>query len=224
MYSLVDLHSNLPHRQERYADAMRPIHLLIIADDPLARVGLAQLLGDAPACRISAQTSLAEADDALDIAQPDAIVWDVGWNANAIWPDWSEIDLPVIALLADEADATAAWTTGANALLSRLVDGETLMAAVRTAVHGLTILDPTLAQSLLLNPALTPPLVEDLTPRELEALQLMAQGLTNKTIAQRLDISAHTVKFHVSAIMSKIGAQSRTEAVVRATQMGLISL
>jgi DNA-binding NarL/FixJ family response regulator len=58
----------------------------------------------------------------------------------------------------------------------------------------------------------------------LEVLQLLAEGLANKAIAHRLDISDHTVKFHVNAILSKFGAQSRTEAVVRATRLGLILL
>jgi DNA-binding NarL/FixJ family response regulator len=65
---------------------------------------------------------------------------------------------------------------------------------------------------------------EALTPRELEVLQLLAEGLPNKTIARQLSISEHTVKFHLNAIMSKLGAQSRTEAVVRATRLGLIIL
>ena len=63
-----------------------------------------------------------------------------------------------------------------------------------------------------------------MTRRELEVLQLVAEGLPNKSIADRLDISEHTVKFHVNAIMGKLGAQSRTEAVTRATRMGLILL
>ena len=67
-------------------------------------------------------------------------------------------------------------------------------------------------------------LFDDLTPREKEVLQLVAEGLTNKAIAQQLAISEHTVKFHVNAIMGKMNAQSRTEAVVRATRLGLISL
>jgi DNA-binding NarL/FixJ family response regulator len=69
-----------------------------------------------------------------------------------------------------------------------------------------------------------PLLVEELTPRELEVLRLLAEGLSNKAIAQQLDISDHTVKFHVNAIMSKLGAQSRTAAVVQATRLGLIVL
>jgi DNA-binding NarL/FixJ family response regulator len=66
--------------------------------------------------------------------------------------------------------------------------------------------------------------VEELTSRELEVLRLMAEGLPNKTIALRLGISEHTVKFHVNAILGKLGVASRTEAVVRATRLGLILL
>jgi DNA-binding NarL/FixJ family response regulator len=66
------------------------------------------------------------------------------------------------------------------------------------------------------------PLIEELTPRELEVLQLLVRGLSNKAIGFQLDISEHTVKFHVNAIMTKLSAQSRTEAAVRATQMGLV--
>ncbi len=69
-----------------------------------------------------------------------------------------------------------------------------------------------------------PALIEELTPRELEVLRLLAEGLPNKTIAQRLDISEHTVKFHVNALLGKLGVASRTEAVVRATRLGLVFL
>jgi DNA-binding NarL/FixJ family response regulator len=67
-------------------------------------------------------------------------------------------------------------------------------------------------------------MAEELTPRELEVLQQLAEGLANKAIAQRLGISEHTVKFHVNAIMGKLGVQSRTAAVVRATRLGLVVL
>jgi DNA-binding NarL/FixJ family response regulator len=67
-------------------------------------------------------------------------------------------------------------------------------------------------------------LIEDLTPREIEVLALVAEGLSNKAIASELTISTHTVKFHLNAIMSKLDVQSRTAAVVRATRLGLIAL
>ena len=67
-------------------------------------------------------------------------------------------------------------------------------------------------------------LVEPLTPRELEVLELVAQGLSNKGIAERLGISDQTVKFHVAAIAGKLGALNRTDAVTRAVRIGLITL
>jgi DNA-binding NarL/FixJ family response regulator len=66
--------------------------------------------------------------------------------------------------------------------------------------------------------------VEPLTPREMEVLQAMADGLSNKQIARQLGISEHTVKYHVNTILGKMGAQSRTEAVVRATRAGVLML
>ena len=66
--------------------------------------------------------------------------------------------------------------------------------------------------------------VEELTPREVEVLRMMAEGLGNKEIAARLGISDHTVKFHISSILAKIGASTRTEAVTLGIRMGLILL
>jgi DNA-binding NarL/FixJ family response regulator len=93
------------------------------------------------------------------------------------------------------------------------------------AAQGLVVLDPSLSNpALLARDPSSPSLVEELTPRELQVLELLAEGLPNKVIARRLGISDHTVKFHVNAVLGKLGAQSRTEAVVRATRLGLILL
>ena len=101
--------------------------------------------------------------------------------------------------------------------------------AIRTVREGRTFLCPAVAgvivEDYLGRRAASPPRpARALTPREREVLQLLAEGLANKAIAQRLAISEHTVKFHVNAIMSKLGAQSRTAAVVQATRLGLIML
>ena len=89
----------------------------------------------------------------------------------------------------------------------------------------MVVLDSNLAAAVLPDKSEMPvPPVEELTPRELEVLGLLAEGLANKAIAYRLDISEHTVKFHVNSILSKLGAQSRTEAVIYATRLGLILL
>ena len=87
------------------------------------------------------------------------------------------------------------------------------------------VLDESIATALFPTPERLPlPPAPALTPREQEVLSLLAEGLPNKTIADRLHISEHTVKFHVNAVMSKLGAQSRTEAVVLATRHGWILL
>ena len=67
-------------------------------------------------------------------------------------------------------------------------------------------------------------MAEDLTPREIEVLKLVAAGLANKEIAHRLEISDHTVKFHVASVMGKLGASSRTEAVTLGIRLGLIMI
>ena len=86
------------------------------------------------------------------------------------------------------------------------------------------MLDDDAADALLRRGASGAGPVEPLTPRELGVLRLLGEGLPNKAVAARLEVSENTVKFHVNAIFGKLGVQSRTEAVVRATRLGLIPL
>ena len=138
-------------------------------------------------------------------------------------------DYPVVALLNDEAQATAVFGTLARfstygVLLSE-TDAELITTALTTAYTGLLVIDPALANAITASiTTSTETLIESLTPREDEVLQLLAHGMTNKAIAHTLGITDHTVKFHVNAIMNKLNAQSRTEAVVQATRAGLIIL
>lgn len=106
---------------------------------------------------------------------------------------------------------------------------EELIAAVSALYNGLIVIHPHIAASLLARAPVSSinegePLVEPLTAREQEVLQLIGQGLANKMIADRLHISEHTVKFHVSAIYAKLGVASRTEAVRAGARRGLIVL
>jgi two-component system nitrate/nitrite response regulator NarL len=113
------------------------------------------------------------------------------------------------------------------ACLARDADGEQLDLAVRSAEAGLVLLDlPVAASAFAPATTLSTPAVsaEPLTPRELQVLQLVAQGLPNKGIARRLGISENTAKFHVASVCGKLGASSRTEAVTIAARRGLILL
>jgi len=203
--------------------------VLIVADDPLARAGLAALLADQPGCTVVGQVA-GDSDllAMLDVYSPDVLMWDLGWDPTSALETLAELrdaGPPIVVLLTDESDAAEVWAAGARGLLPRDADPKSLLAALTAVAHGLVALDPTVTGALL--PATgreAVSLVEELTPRELEVLQLLAEGLPNKTIARQLSISEHTVKFHVNAILGKLGAQSRTEAVVRATRLGLIIL
>lgn len=206
-----------------------PLRILIIAGDTWARAGLAALLANQPNLLVVGQVAV-EGDLTLPVNayQPDVILWDLGWNPvpqlDALTA-LAEGGLPVLALLSDDAAASQVWAAGVRGLLLREAKADALVAALIGLGQGLVVLEPTFTNLAALDP-LTPahPLVEPLTPRELEVLQRMAEGLSNKLIARALAISEHTVKFHVNAILSKLGAQSRTEAVVRATRAGLILL
>ncbi len=205
------------------------VRLVIIADDPLARAGLAALLSNQPTCKVVGQiTSEAGLPEALDVYRPDVLLWDLGWNPASVLErlvDLEDVGLTSVVLLPDASYVAQTWATGVQGLLLRDADADKLVAALAAAAQGVVALDPELSRLLLPATQISPaPLVEPLTPRELEVLQHLAEGLPNKTIARRLDISEHTIKFHVNAIMGKLGAQSRTEAVVRATQLGLILL
>jgi DNA-binding NarL/FixJ family response regulator len=106
---------------------------------------------------------------------------------------------------------------------------EELAAATRALHEGLVVGAPALLESLLSRPELLAenefePLDEPLTARETEVLQLLAQGLANKQIAAALQISEHTVKFHISSIYGKLGVTNRTEAVSLGARRGLVAL
>jgi DNA-binding NarL/FixJ family response regulator len=207
------------------ADAVR---VLLIGDDPLARAGLATLLGAEPSLIVAGE---AAAEDglrgALEAAGPEVALWDLGLSAStAALEHAPELGgCPFVALVSDLPLAQEALAAGATGALPRSADAARLASALAAAARGLVVLDSGFAESLLRPPAPDAvELVEPLTPREREVLALLAQGLANKAIAERLGVSDRTAKFHVNAILGKLGARSRTEALVLAARLGLVSL
>lgn len=215
------------------------LRALVVASSPLARAGLAAMLENRAGLVVVAQTSLdVDLADTLDIYRPDAIVWDMGWEIEGHIARAADVrDVPVLALLGDAetaADAVPALlAAGVRGVLMQDASADRIAAALAALVQGMVVIEAKVADGALpraLNPAERLPagdvrsLTDSLTLREIEVLNLIAEGLPNKTIASRLGISEHTVKFHVNAILTKFGAQSRTEAVVRATRAGLITL
>lgn len=214
---------------------MTTIRILLVADDPLARAGLSNFLADPgiDGSGIEIVMQLASDDPGLGEAtaryRPDVILWDLGWEPSSNLDrlsDFLEIGEPVVVLLPTLDMARSAWAAGARALMARDADTGQILAALSAAAQGLVVVDPEMAAVLPLERAVyeSERILEELTPREFEVLQLLAEGASNKAIARRLAISEHTVKYHVNTILGKLGAQSRTEAVVRATRAGLILL
>lgn len=206
---------------------MDPVSVLILASDPLARAGLAQLLADEDNLFISGQLSADAALAEPPLPPADVVLWDLGWDPPDALPDVGDLGPPVLALVPSEEDVGAARRAGAQGILLRSAAASTVVAALCAVVEGLFVANMTLLESALplpgstLDPGLT---FDDLTAREMDVLRLLAQGVTNRAIGQALHISEYTVKFHVNAIMGKLRAQSRTEAVVTATRAGLIAL
>lgn len=212
------------------------IRVLIAAHSSVARAGLEALLQTSPLVEIAGHASdLTSLPGLIEQLQPDALVLDTaGLDRESLANVFSEEDLtPAVAIVVLAEDSPPAWIAdalraGVRAVLPRDISSQELGAAIEAAAAGLVVLHPREVSAVV--PAATAisiradTLVEPLTPREREVLQMLAAGLANKEIATRLSISEHTAKFHVASILGKLGASSRTEAVFLALRHGLILL
>ena len=210
---------------------MADLRVLIVSPSPLARGGLAALLEGMAGMRLVGSSGVAEAASLAGQLLPDVVLLDVGEA------ELEELDaiarlaaaqpgLPIVALASEQSSLAQALAFGASALLPVAVDPQTLAAALIASARGLVSIPRQEIATLLphedrIEPAVNGP-TESLTPRELEVLQLMARGFTNRQIARRLEISEHTVKFHAGAVLGKLNAHSRAEAVARSIGLGWI--
>ncbi len=135
-------------------------------------------------------------------------------------------NIPTV-ILTDDVHEPSDYRTSVRARLPSTATAAQVLAAITAAAQGLIVLTEQQANTLFAQPpvAQTPAtLVEELTNRELQVLRDLAQGLANKEIAEHLEISEHTVKFHVASILGKLQAGSRTEAVMQGIRRGLIPI
>ena len=206
-----------------YSGDVPPLRLLVVGEDALARAGL-RALAESAGLHVAADVPPAALEDLAE-EEAHAAAWDVGARGAFDGLRALAAHLPVVAVLWSDEQAGEALAAGARVVLLRDRIEDRLLPAVNAAVAGLVALDVGLAEAVLRpRPAVAPVLAEPLTPREGEVLQLLAEGLTNRRIGERLGISEHTAKFHVNAILGKLGASSRSEAVAQATRLGLVLL
>jgi DNA-binding NarL/FixJ family response regulator len=147
----------------------------------------------------------------------DVLVWD------APKPPSTALS-PVLALVSSAHEARQALRAGARGALWRDASTTAIAPAALAVATGHWVLDERFANELLHLGEAAPPAPTLLSPRETEVLALLSEGLSNRDVAERLGISRHTAKFHVNAILDKLGATTRTEAVVLAARSGLLIL
>jgi NarL family two-component system response regulator YdfI len=198
--------------------------VLVLSPSPVARAGLESLLRNS-AGTIEVVGSAASWSE-YSGEDPDVILadWENGDELSSEISDGApEAALVVMADDPGLPGIAEALRSGVRAVLSRHSSPSQIVAAIEAAAAGFVVLQPGDLDGLLVNPQ-PASLAEPLTPREVEVLGMLAEGQSNKSIAHRLGISEHTVKFHVTSIMGKLNAGSRTEAVTQGIRQGLIML
>jgi two-component system nitrate/nitrite response regulator NarL len=190
--------------------AEQPLRVTVASDNPLRRAALVMRL--AP----FGDLTVNEAALIDDIRNADVVV------ADTI--DASGSSAPVLCLVRDNGEASQAIARGARGVMLRTAGPQRLYSGIRAVADGLVIVDDEVADAVMPHARARVDLIEPLTPREQQVAQLLAGGLTNKEIAQRLGITEHTVKFHLNGLLRKLGVSTRTEAVVQAARLGLLIL
>jgi DNA-binding NarL/FixJ family response regulator len=206
------------------------IRILIASPFPAMRAGLRALLNDPDLSIIGEAINDEQALALGESLMPQVLLYDLALDHDATFSTISQIKqnapgVRVLALSDSSSDSRMmrALQAGTRGCLSKIANADELTLAVRQITEGELVLPPT-AASTVLQQLSSGSSAEVLSPRELQVVRGVADGLTNKAIALKLGISDHTVKFHLASAMSKMGAASRAEAVALAIQRGWISL
>jgi NarL family two-component system response regulator YdfI len=202
------------------------IRVVIAAPSEVACAGLEALLAtEAGVVVVDTAVSL-PSEDFVERVSADVLLLELGSDTPEALAHMAErVGLPAIILLTSNATS---WRQlldlGVRAVLPDRIGAVGLLAAIKAVAAGLVVLDEQAAGIDGLRSEAEPrrESVEMLTPRELEVLHLLAEGLPNKAIGRALEISEHTVKFHLSSILGKLGATSRTEAVAIGIRRGIV--
>jgi DNA-binding NarL/FixJ family response regulator len=221
-----------------------PIRVMLVDDHRMFREGVASLLARSGDIVLIGEAATGEEAIRLaDTLLPDIVLMDVkmpgmgGIEATrAIVTRSPHIGVIMLTMFEDDESVFAALKAGARGYVLKDADRGTLMRAIRAVAQGDALLGPSIARRVIEQfsaptpsapaptaaPRIAPELFGELTPRELEVLGLIAQGLRNRDIAERLVISEKTVQNHISNIFAKLQVNDRSQAIVRALQGGLV--
>ena len=211
---------------------MNPIRVFVVDDHPMFRLGVATVLQSELPFQF-----VGEAGDGVEAARrapetgADVVLLDMnmpGMSGVAAMATLREA-LPrarfvLIGSTLDTTELRRAYASGASCVLHKTASPQELVTVLQAASRGQAIYSPAVVDALSAQPDPQHELGADLTQRERKLLSLMACGLPNREISQRLDIAMPTVKFHVTNILSKLNAENRTSAVLAALKHNLVAL
>ena len=205
------------------------MRILVAAETAVVRAGLEAVVGQTPSFSLAGSVDPAGLRERIGELQPDVILLE---HRGAIEDSIESLlaSGPIFVLLTDREDAAAILASphsGVRAVLPLDAAAHEILAAITAAHEGLIVLHPDLLASLFIAgsaPQTSQAADASLTPREIEVLRMLAEGLANKNIAWMLGISEHTVKFHLTSIFTKLNVSSRAEAVATGMRRGLILL
>ena len=217
---------------------MEPIRILIADDHALFREGLQALLMAIPDIEVVGEAATGEeAIEQAEALQPDVVLMDINMPGvkgieatRRILHTSPTIGVIVVTMLEDDASVFAAMRAGARGYVLKGAHHDEMLQAIRAVASGQALFGPAIATRLMNffqslgavpRPSLLAQVFPELTDREREVLQLIAQGLNNSQIAERLVISPKTVRNHITSIFSKLQVADRAQAIIRAREAGL---
>lgn len=223
----------------------QPIIRILLADDQtLIRQGIQTLLELEPDLQVVATAGNGhEAIAAVEREHPDVVLMDIRMPlldgvaaTQAITARFPQVGVIILTTFDDDEYVFEGLKAGARGYLLKDVDSSEIVLAVRAVAAGEALIQPSIARKVVAEfsrlatqsrpvapPPAAAPLEEPLTERELEVLHAIAAGLSNREIAERLVITEGTVKNHVSNLLAKLGVRDRTQALIRARALGLVT-
>jgi DNA-binding NarL/FixJ family response regulator len=215
---------------------MDTISILIVDDHTLFRRGIRKMLEAESDLAVLGEAATGE--DALQQARalmPDVVLMDIkmpGMDGiectRALHREMPHVGIVFVTMFENDEFVFRGLQAGGRGYILKDADPETMLRAIRAVARGESLLGATIAQKVIRQfgamDRAPGPLVDDLTPREVEVLRMIAEGLGNKEIARRLIISEKTVKNHVNNILSKLHLYDRTQATLYAIRAGLAEL